>query len=314
MSFKIAYCAGHYIGTPGKRVPKYLDPNQTREWMLNDRVADYFARAALEYDGVEIMRTDDSSGKTHISIKNRTKKANNWGADFYLDIHHNAGIKGGTGGGVVAFSKKKDATGKKYRDAIYSAVIAAGKLRGNRANPLVEKNYSTMVNCKAPAVLIEYGFMDSRTDYPVISTDEYARKVAYATMEGIAKVKGLKKIEEKTNKLEVDGKWGKATTTRLQEIFGTTIDGKVSNQIKKYEDKNPGLTSGWEWEDKPNGKGSQLIKAMQKWAGMPSSDRDGEIGPKTNEAFQKKLGTKVDGYVSYPSNMVKALQRWANEQ
>lgn len=193
MSFKIAYCAGHYIGTAGKRVPKSLDPNQTREWMLNNRIAEHFARAALEYEGVELLRTDDSSGKTHISIKNRTKKANNWGANLYLDIHHNAGINGGSGGGVVAFCKKKDETGKKYRDAIYSAVIAAGKLKGNRANPLVEKNYDTMVYSKATAILMEYGFMDSKTDYPVISTDAYAQKVAYATMEGIAKVKGLKK-------------------------------------------------------------------------------------------------------------------------
>lgn len=312
--FKIAYCAGHYLGTPGKRVPKSLDPNHTREWVLNDRVADYFARAALEYEGVEVMRTDDSSGKTHISIKNRTAKANKWGADLYIDIHHNAGINLGKGGGVVAFSKRKDEVGRIYRDAIYASIIEAGGLKGNRSQPLKEKNYTTMVYAEMPAVLIEYGFMDSRTDYPVISTDEYARKVAYATMEGIAKVKGLKKIKEKPNKLEVDGKWGKATTTRLQEIFGTTIDGKVSNQIKKYEDKNPGLTSGWDWQENPNGKGSKLIKAMQKWAGMSTKEQDGEWGTKTCEAVQKKLGTKVDGYVSYPSNMVKALQCWANEQ
>ena len=44
--FKIAYCAGHYINTPGKRLPKELDIDETREWVLNDRVADAFAEAA----------------------------------------------------------------------------------------------------------------------------------------------------------------------------------------------------------------------------------------------------------------------------
>lgn len=121
-------------------------------------------------------------------------------------------------------------------------------------------------------------------------------------------------VTEEAPKLEVDGKWGKATTTRLQQIFGTTVDGKVSNQIKKYKKENPGLTGGWDWKLIPNGKGSQLIKAMQKWAGMPEKDQDGEMGPKTIKAIQTKLGTKVDGYVSYPSKMVKALQEWANEQ
>ena len=47
---------------------------------------------------------------------------------------------------------------------------------------------------------------------------------------------------------------------------------------------------------------------------MPKKDCDGEIGDKTIKALQRWLGTKEDGYVSNPSNMVKALQRWANEQ
>ena len=120
--------------------------------------------------------------------------------------------------------------------------------------------------------------------------------------------------EEPAAKLEEDGLWGTATTTRLQQIFGTTVDGVVSNQLWKYQYDNPGLKSGWEWTTGPLGNGSQLIKAMQKWAGMPAHERDGLIGPKTIKAFQKKLGTYQDGCVSNPSQMVKALQKWANAQ
>lgn len=115
--------------------------------------------------------------------------------------------------------------------------------------------------------------------------------------------------------LEVDGIWGKDTTRRLQEIFGTPVDGVISNQDKKFKAENPGLLSAtFMWKDKPNGKGSTLIKAMQKWADMPESKRDGEIGPDTIKAIQKKLGTIIDGCVDKPSSMVKALQRWANAQ
>ena len=102
--FKIAYCAGHYLGTAGKRVPKALDKNQTREWTLNDRVARYFAEAAALYEGVQLLRTDDPTGQKYRSIAERTKLANDWGAQLYLDIHHNAGISLGKGGGVVAIS------------------------------------------------------------------------------------------------------------------------------------------------------------------------------------------------------------------
>ena len=118
----------------------------------------------------------------------------------------------------------------------------------------------------------------------------------------------------KASKLTVDGKWGSATTKRLQQIFGTPVDGIVSNQWEIYKIGNPGLLSGWDWDSKPNGKGSPLIKAIQKWAGMASSAQDGEIGPATIRALQKKLGTPIDGRVSNPSQMVKALQKWANKQ
>lgn len=311
--FKIAYCAGHYINTPGKRCPESLDSQETREWVLNDRVADHFAKAAAEYEGVELLRTDDPTGNKNISIASRVADANVWGAHLYVDMHHNAGINGGNGGGVEAFSNPGSADGKKYRDSIYEAIIVAGGLRGNRSQPLQEKRFDTFKYSDCTAVLIEYGFMDSRTDVPVILDEAYSKLVAYATMEGIAKVAGLKKKSAKKT-IAIDGKWGKETTIRLQEIFGTTVDGKISNQWSKYKNKNPGLTGGWDWKLIPNGKGSQLIRKLQEKAGMPKKDCDGEIGNKTIKALQRWLGTKEDGYVSYPSNMVKALQRWANEQ
>lgn len=191
--FKIAYCAGHYLQTAGKRLPAQLDPNQTREWVLNDRVADYFAEAAAQYEGVLLYRTDDMTGKTFVDIPQRVAQANEWGADLYLDIHHNAAGKIFDGGGVEAYSYPESAEGKAYRDAIYEAVINAGGLKGNRANPLQEKRFDSLTMTKMPAVLVEYGFMDSTKDAPVILTDAYARKVGYATMEGIAKAAGLQK-------------------------------------------------------------------------------------------------------------------------
>ena len=166
---------------------------EIREWTLNDQVADHFARAALEYEDVAILRTDDSTGKKFIDIPDRCAAANKWGADIYIDMHHNGGIEGGAGGGVCAFSYPGSVEGKEYRDAIYEAVIAVGGLRGNRATPKQEVAYQTLRCSKMPAVLMEYGFMDSKTDAPVIITDAYSKLVAYATMEGIAKVKGLKK-------------------------------------------------------------------------------------------------------------------------
>lgn len=112
------------------------------------------------------------------------------------------------------------------------------------------------------------------------------------------------------SKLTVDGYWGIKTTKRLQKIFGTTVDGKVSNQFKVYKSSNPGLDSGWEWESNPDGY-SPLIKAIQKKVG---ATQDGYIGPKTIKAIQKWLGCTQDGVFDGPSPCIKKLQQWINKQ
>lgn len=114
----------------------------------------------------------------------------------------------------------------------------------------------------------------------------------------------------KADKLTVDGWWGPKTTRRLQQIFGTTVDGVVSNQFSCYKAQNPGLDSGWEWESNPSGY-SPLIKAIQKKVG---ATRDGHIGPKTIKAIQKWLGCTQDGVFSGPSPCIKKLQQWINKQ
>ena len=193
MAFKIAVDAGHYLKTPGKRCLKKLDPNETREWVLNDRLARHFAEAARQYDDVALLRVDDPTGAKDVSLRNRCRAANGWDADLYLSIHHNAGINGGSGGGIVAYSYKEGTEGAAYRDAIYDTCIAAGGLRGNRAEPVQTANFYVIRNTDAPAVLMEYGFMDSSTDVPVILTDGYAKAMAVATMEAIAQKAGLEK-------------------------------------------------------------------------------------------------------------------------
>lgn len=132
------------------------------------------------------------------------------------------------------------------------------------------------------------------------------------TMNGFRR--DVKAAMEGKKQIPVNGIWDSTLTKRLQEIFGTIADGVISNQHSVYKASNPGLGSGWDWKTKPNGKGSMLIAKLQSWAGMPSRMWDGEFGPNTCKAIQKKLGTVQDGHVSKPSNMVKALQRWANAQ
>ena len=193
MAFKIAYGAGHYLHEAGNRIPAALDKNQTREWALNDRVARHFAVAAAQYEGVELLRTDDITGENEVGLQPRCDTANAFGADFALSIHHNAGANLTNAGGIEVFSYYGSTRGKTYRDAIYDACIAAGGLRGNRATPKKEAGFHVLKYTAMPCVLVECGFMDSRLDAPVILQESYAQKIGYAIMEAIAKVAGLEK-------------------------------------------------------------------------------------------------------------------------
>lgn len=112
-------------------------------------------------------------------------------------------------------------------------------------------------------------------------------------------------------KIDVDGYWGVQTTRRAQKVFGTYEDGIVSRQLPRYKARCGACVSGWHWTGSTADKGSDLIRAMQKWLGVTV---DGHIGTQTISALQKRMGTEVDGVLSKPSPCVKAFQKWLNEQ
>lgn len=197
--FKIALTAGHYRHTAGKRCPISLDPNETREWVLNDRIADKVEKLLSAYEGYSLIRTDDTAGEKAVEVSDRTKAANSFGADVYISIHHNAGIMGGTGGGIVAYvyNKTTNPVTLEWQKELYDALIKHTGLKGNRATPLAKANLQECRETVMPAVLLELGFMDSATDVPIILTDDYATKCANAIVEVIvAKGSLAKKVIE----------------------------------------------------------------------------------------------------------------------
>lgn len=189
MAIKIAIDAGHGRYTSGKRCLKSIDKNETREWVLNSRIAEKVCKLLKQYE-CETKRVDDTSGETDVSLSSRCKKANSWKADFYLSIHHNAG--GGSGVEIFAMNGATAATRAK-RDAIYEGVIAETGLKGNRANPRRTANFQVLRDTKMPAVLIECGYMDNKHDTPIILTEAFSKQCAQGIVDGLVKALKLKK-------------------------------------------------------------------------------------------------------------------------
>ena len=194
--FKLALNAGHGLYTAGKRCLKSLDSKQTREWWLNDRICDRIENILSDYDGIKVLRVDDTTGQTDVPLADRVKKANDFGADFYLSIHHNAGINGGKGGGIVAYVyNNASKTSLEWQNVLYNAAITATGLKGNRSQPKATANFYENRMTSMPSVLMECGFMDSATDVPVIISDDFADKLARAFCEVIVDRAGATKKE-----------------------------------------------------------------------------------------------------------------------
>ena len=215
---RIALTAGHYIGTSGKRCIKSLDKNETREWVLNNRICEKIEDKLKAYEGYSLIRTDDRSGKTDVSLKDRVTKANNFGADIYISIHHNAGINGGVGGGVMAYvSLNASKTAQNWQKALYDAIVAHTDLKGNRATPCASANLYECRETKMPSVLLECGFMDSKTDVPIILTEAFADKVATAIVEVIVARGNLPKKAQKIYRVQVGAYSVKANAERMRD-------------------------------------------------------------------------------------------------
>ena len=205
--FKLALDAGHGIYTAGKRCDKMIDSNETREWVLNSRICDKIEKYLKEYDGYELLRVDDTTGKTDVDEYQRCVKANNFNADFYLAVHHNAGIYRGSGGGLSTFVYPNvDEKTLVWQRELYDAIIKHTGLKGNRATPNAQANFCVLRETYMPAVLIECGFMDSTTDVPIILTDEFADQVAKGCVEVIVARGSLTKKTTKPTQTTTEAK------------------------------------------------------------------------------------------------------------
>jgi len=194
-TLKIAIDAGHGLKTAGKRCLKKLDRNETREWVLNDRIADKL-EALLESYNCEVLRVDDTTGLTDVSLSNRANKANKWGADIYISVHHNAGKYGRSGGGIEVYYYSSKAERKTQAQLLYNDIIRFTALRGDRSTPVKKYPYAVLRKTNMPAFLIECGYMDSVDDVPVILSDAYATKSAHGILDFLVDELKLVKIKE----------------------------------------------------------------------------------------------------------------------
>ncbi|WP_232732099.1 N-acetylmuramoyl-L-alanine amidase [Bacillus sp. mrc49] len=110
---------------------------------IGKRIRDILAE--YEKVTVKMSRTSD----TFLSLSDRTKAANKWGADIFLSIHINAG--GGTGYEDYIHTSAS-AKAKTYQNMIHTEII---KLINLRDRGKKKSNFHVVREAKMPGVLTE---------------------------------------------------------------------------------------------------------------------------------------------------------------
>lgn len=177
--------AGHGLYTSGKQTASNLG-TVYKEWSLNDKVVRKIISGLANYNGVEVHRIDDPTGKTDVPLNTRVNKSNSLKADIHISIHHNAG--GGTGTEVY-WHTYGTAADKKLAGIVAPKLASKTGMR-NRG---VKQAQFAVLGCKATAILCEGGFMDTASDYKVIISDKGQQAYADAVVEALVEYLGLTK-------------------------------------------------------------------------------------------------------------------------
>lgn len=185
---------GHGFHTPGKRTP-----DDIREWSLNSGVATKLIKNLEKYKGLEITRTDDTTGETDIALADRMNKVNAMSPapDLFVSIHHNAlGSTWGEWTGTEVYAHPLAPTIDKTLATKFAEALSRHTGLRNRGKK--EEDFYVLRHCpvSTPAVLCEGGFMDSTIDHPVITSESGQQKYADALEEVIVDYLGLQIRED----------------------------------------------------------------------------------------------------------------------
>jgi N-acetylmuramoyl-L-alanine amidase len=171
--------------TPGKR-----SPDGMLEYDFNSRVAEVMKAELEKYEGLSVYFTHESG--RDVPLQERTGKANKLKADVFVSIHANAnaGVMGDHGGieTFVYTTKPKEATALATK--VQAELVKATGLR-NRG--VKYGNFHVLRETYMTAILIEHGFMDSKTDLPKLKSEEFRKLCAETNVKALAEFYGLKR-------------------------------------------------------------------------------------------------------------------------
>lgn len=146
-----------------------------------------------EYEGGEIRLTRETD--VFLTLDQRANLANEWGANYFVSIHHNASA-GHTESGFETFVYNHASTASiAYQNVMHAAILRAMG-EGIRDRGKKRANFAVIRETTMPAILTENLFVDHGGDAARLKSASFLDRVARGHAEGIAQAMGLKKKEK----------------------------------------------------------------------------------------------------------------------
>jgi N-acetylmuramoyl-L-alanine amidase len=138
-----------------------------------------------DYDGVSVSMTRNSD--VFVGLSQRASMANQWGADYFMSIHINAG--GGTGFESYIHTSRTSGS-VRAQDIIHPEIVRAMNVRDRGKKTA---NFAVLRETNMPAILTENLFIDNATDAAKLKDANFLRTIARGHVNGLQKAFNLRR-------------------------------------------------------------------------------------------------------------------------
>lgn len=187
--YKIGIMAGYSTDSPGGRSPTpEKDESQLKEEELTIKVANYIQQLFSVYSNIQVVQIGSTIQNSNVPNEGRMQSAKNAGVDLLIGINFNTygdGDKYNNKNGVEITYPKENVSKEteKLGDILKEKVSEAMNL--NKGTDHKVTSVFEMEEYTFPALIINGGYLTSKKDYAVLSSETGLQKYAKGVVDGI---------------------------------------------------------------------------------------------------------------------------------
>ncbi|MGE5587003.1 MAG: N-acetylmuramoyl-L-alanine amidase family protein [Clostridia bacterium] len=173
---KIFIDPGHGGPEPGA-----IGPSGLREADVNLRVATALRNCLVEYGGATVRMS--RTGDVDVTLGERTTAANEWGADRFISVHHNASYNQSYNATETYAYTYAGSTALDFRDDVHRRLVAGLGLPDGGARTA---NFYVLRNTWMPSILTEASYISNPYQEARLKDMGYTWREGYYIYLGIA--------------------------------------------------------------------------------------------------------------------------------